>query len=597
MEIMRLNPQNRKIVAIIIAIAMVSTSMFIVINIIEKGNLPLLSSTVPSPSSPPVQSSPSYLSNITVKMNVSPSFVNSSSTNTTLSSMSVSPSFTNTFTGAVVELFASPSYPKQAMNDTNTSFYWTNTSNPLTVTYVNLTWNATFKLPKTIYNKTKTWKHSFGTPGSDTSMIIDITYFTKSQSANTTVFYYSGAVSYNPFLMNSGYTMDIMKHPYAIFLPSTKAPDVNITGNETIYPGFLNASSTPSTASPDYIPPPGGGSCKTYWGWAVVQKDYFLNAPIPLVYLNDSAAEPHVNLTDSLTLGLSNIQTGFTLSTEYLNLSGNTTVMGTTPTYASPDGFIGAGSSAADINPSIQQESVLGFYGNMSVTKYRYEEFALAGPNAGKVIAVTNNYSVSMEIDSLNHNGSSFIPFQMPVGNQTASKYNLSSFDNLSKQQKFAVAFGTLFTGDSLQRTFNGNGVYKGNLTDVSVSNGGSGLAWYQIYSGLTVYSPNSNDFSTLDSYMSIAIAVAGVALAIAAVPYSDAASVPAIMVSLLGLAIAVCSFNTAIISVQSTVSIYSLIITDSGSSNATLQYFFITDAVRIGNSYLNVPTAYFITK
>ena len=183
MDIMRLHPKNRKIVAILIAIAMVSTSMFIVINIIEKGNLPLLSSTVPSPSSPPVQSSPSYLSNITVKMNVSPSFVNSSSTNTTLSSMSVSPSFTNTFTGAVVELFASPSYPKQAMNDTNTSFYWTNTSNPLTVTYVNLTWNATFKLPKTIYNKTKTWKHSFGTPGSDTSMIIDITYFTKSQSA------------------------------------------------------------------------------------------------------------------------------------------------------------------------------------------------------------------------------------------------------------------------------------------------------------------------------------------------------------------------------------------------------------------------------
>ena len=597
MEIMRLNPQNRKIIAIIIAIAMVSTSMFIVINIIEKGNQPHLSSTVPGPSSPPVQSSPSYLSNITVKMNVSPSIVNSSSTNTTLSSMTVSPSFTNTFTGAVVELFASPSYPKQAMNDTNTSFYRTNTSNPLTVTYVNLTWNATFKLPNTIYNVTKTWKHSFGTSGADTSMIIDITYFTKSQSANTTVFYYSGAVSYNPFLMNSGYTMDIMKHPYASLLPSTKAPDVNITGNETIYPGFLNASSTPSTASPDYIPPPGGGSCKTYWGWAVVQKDYFLNAPIPLVYVNDSAAEPGVNLSYSLTLGLSNIQTGFTLSTEYLNLSGNTTVMGNTPTYSSPDGYTGSAASGAKSNPIIVRDSLLGFYGNMSVTKYRYEEFALAGSNAGKVIALTNNYSVSMEIDSLNHNGSSFIQFQMLLGNQTASRYNLSSFVNLSLQKRFSVAFGTLFTNDSLQRTFSGSGVYKGNLTDVSICNGGNGLAWSQIYSGLTVYSPNSKYYSTLDSYLSIAIAVAGVALALIAVPYSDAASVPAIIVSLLGLALAVCSFNTAIVSIQSTVSIYSLLIQDTWINNATLQYFFITDAVRIGNSYLNVPTAYFITK
>ena len=119
-------------------------------------------------------------------------------------------------------------------------------------------------------------------------------------------------------------------------------------------------------------------------------------SPIPLVYVNDSAAEPNVTLAYTLNLGVSSIQTGFTLSTEYLNLSGNTTVMGNTPTYSSPDGYTGSAASGAKSNPIIVRDSLLGFYGNMSVTKYRYEEFALAGPNAGKVIALTNNYSVSM---------------------------------------------------------------------------------------------------------------------------------------------------------------------------------------------------------
>ena len=594
MNLMELPSIHRKIISVIIVVAIISTSMFILVDLSNQNGSKNISTVGNNPSPPPAQTSPSYLSNITVKLNVSPSFYTNSTTG--IAPLPTNSSFPS-FKGAVVELFASPSYPNESLNNTNPAYYISKNSTPLSVTFVNLTWNAVFKLPKTIYNITKTWKHTFGYSGSNTSMIISITYFTKSQSTNATAFFFTGAVSYNPFLMVSGYTMNIMKHPYANYLPYSSVAEMNLTGNNTIYPGFTSNSSSSNMASPDYIPPPGGGSCKTYWGWGPVQTISFKNVPIPFVYLNDTAAQPGVNLSYTLNIGSIYIKTGFSLSSEYFNTSSNIVIMGSTPTYSTLVGVIAGTAGSTKSFPISHRDSVAGFYGNMSATKYRYEEFELAGPNAGKVISVTNKYELSMKIDSLDRNGNQLIPFQMFVGNITASKYNSTSFINLTLQKRYAVAFGTLFTGNSLENTYNGKGSYTGCLTVVSKYNNGTDLCWSNIYSGLSIYSPNSDLYSSINSYVSIGLAIAAVALAVIAIPYADAASVPAIIVALLGLSTALGSFNTAVISIHSSTYVYFLSITDTGTNNAQLQYYMVTDGIEIGTDYVNVPNTYFIVK
>ena len=388
-----------------------------------------------------------------------------------------------------------------------------------------------------------------------------------------------------------------MKHPYANYLPYSSVAEMNLTGNNTIYPSFMSNSSSSNTASADYIPPPGGGSCKTYWGWGTVQSIYFQNVPIPFVYLNDTAAQSGVNLTYALNIGSTSINTGFSLSTEYFNTSSNTVIMGSTSAYSMGIGNTGSTASDSKSFPVSQRDSVAGFYGNMTATKYRYEEFALAGPNAGKVISLTDKYELSMKIDSLDRHGNQFIPFQMFVGNITASKYNSTSSINLTLQKRYAVAFGTLFTGNSLENTYNGTGSYTGCLTVTSLVNNGTDLYWAQIYSGLSIYSPNSGLYSTINSYVSIGLALAAVALAIIAIPYADAASVPAIIIALLGLSTALGSFNTAIISIHSSMYVYFLDIIDTGTNNAQLQYYLVTDGIEIGTDYVNVPNTYFIVK
>ena len=594
MNLMELPSIHRKIISVIIVVAIISTSMFILVDLSNQNGSKNISTVGNNPSPPPAQTSPSYLSNITVKLNVSPSFYTNSTTG--IAPLTTNSSFPS-FKGAVVELFASPSYPNELLNNTNPAYYISKNSTPLSVTFVNLTWNAVFKLPKTIYNITKTWKHTFGYSGSNTSMIISITYFTKSQSTNATAFFFTGAVSYNPFLMVSGYTMNIMKHPYANYLPYSSVAEMNLTGNNTIYPGFMSNSSSSNMASPDYIPPPGGGSCKTYWGWAQVQATSFQNVPIPFVYMNDTAAQPGVNLSYTLNIGSVYINAGFSLSSEYFNTSSNIVIMGSTPTYSTPVGVIGTTGDFSKSSPVLVRDSVAGFYGNMTATKYRYEEFALAGPNAGKVISVTDKYELSMKIDSLDRHGNQLISFQMFVGNITASKYNSTSFINLTLQKRYAVAFGTLFTGNSLENTYNGKGSYTGCLTVTSKYNNGTDLCWTDIYSGLSIYSPNSGLYSTINSYISIGLAIAAVALAVIAIPYADAASVPAIIVALLGLSTALGSFNTAVISIHSSTYVYFLSIMDTGTNNAQLQYYMVTDGIEIGTNYVNVPNAYFIVK
>ena len=596
MNLMELPSIHRKIISVIIVVAIISTSMFILVNLSNQNGSKNISTVGNNPSPPPTQTSPSYLSNITVKLNVSPSFY----TNTT---SGIAPPTTNTsfpsFTGAVVELFASPSYPNQSLNNSKPVYYQTKGSYPLTITTVNLSWNSQFKLPITINNITRTWKYTFGNSGSTTSMIMDINYFSAENSSNSTVYYYSGAVPYNPFHMVSGYTMNIVCHPYVNLLTHSSVPTVNVTGNtSTIYPGFLNSTATQNAIGTVYIPSPGG--CKTIWVWRPIQVDYFHNVPIPLIYVNDSAAVPGVNISLSLTIGASLIKTGFTLSSQYFNTSTKGVIVGTSTTYGygntTSSSILTLAALDVNSNPTECRNGVIAFEGNMSATKYRYVEVALTGPNAGKTIETTNKYQVNIQIDSFDQKGPSLIPEVFLIGNENFTKYNASSYINLTQQNRFAVAFAALFASNSLGQTYNGQSGYAGNLLNLSpFRNNQSPLSWGEIYSGLSVTTGVNYNWGQIDEYISLGIAIIAAAIALLAIPYGDSVTTPAIAVAFLGLATAVIGlFFSAVVSIDSSTVVFSLTMTNSGPSPATVQYFMATESVRVETGQVEVPNAYF---
>ena len=540
---MELPSINRKIITVIIVAVMISTSMFILVNLSNQNGSKNISTVGNNPSPHPTQTSPSYLSNITVKLNVSPSFY--TNTTTGIAPQTANSSFPS-FTGAVVELFASPSYPNESLNNSKPVYYQTKGSNPLTITTVNLSWNSQFKLPITINNITRTWKHTFGNSGSTTSMIMDINYFSAENSSNSTVYYYSGAVPYNPFLMVSGYTMNIIYHPYVNLLTHSSVPTVNVTGNtSTIYPGFLNSTATQNTIGTDYIPSPGG--CKAIWVWRPMQVDNFHNVPVPLIYVNDSAAVPGVNISLSLTIGGYLIKTGFTLSSQYFNTSTKGVIVGTSATYeygsTTSSSILTTATLEVNSNPTECRNGVIAFEGNMSAIKYRYVEVALAGPNAGKVIETTNKYQVNIQIDSFDQKGPSLIPEVFLIGNENFTKYNASSYINLTQQNRFAVAFAALFASNYLGQTYNGQSGYAGNLLNLTPFRySKTSLKWGEIYSGLSVTTGGNYNWGQIDEYISVGIAIIAAAIALLAIPYEDSVTIPAIAVAFFGLAAAVIS-------------------------------------------------------
>ncbi len=353
---------NRKIIVIIISIIVISASMYIFINhIISPGQN--ITQNLRSNSIDQENSISKYLSNITVKLSIEPSFISSDPNVITSDQIRAKPfsldgSISNrSFSGAVVELFANPSYISEKYNNNNSSFYNENETLPMTVTFVNRSWNAIFKLPKSICNITRTWRDYFSVYRDEsTSMIISITYIEKAQSNLTTSFFYTGAVSYNPFLMKSGYTVNIEKHPYIGDLPYSQTQNMKISNTTTIYPAYITKDNdSPKSASTEYIPTgPGGGNsgCRHYWGWVPVKTYSFLNQPIPFVYVNSTEAKNNTILTSTLSLGGEEMSAGFTLSTSYFNVSGRTSVMGNTPTYETPNGFTGTVSRSDEYNQS-----------------------------------------------------------------------------------------------------------------------------------------------------------------------------------------------------------------------------------------------------
>lgn len=156
------------------------------------------------------------------------------------------------FSGAVVELFANPSYPSQKYNNTNPSFYEANGSLPMIVTSVNSSWTAHFKPPESICNITKTWMSTFRKYPGETTMVIDITYMEKSNTNSTESFFYTGSVPYNQVLMRSGYTLGINRHPYVNTLPYSQAQSMNIWNTTAIYPGYsAKVNDSSKSATPD----------------------------------------------------------------------------------------------------------------------------------------------------------------------------------------------------------------------------------------------------------------------------------------------------------------------------------------------------------
>ena len=120
-------------------------------------------------------------------------------------------------------------------------------------------------------------------------------------------------------------------------------------------------------------------------------------------------------------------------------------------------------------------------------------------------------------------------------------------------------------------------------------------LSWGEIYSGLSVTTGGNYNWGQIDEYISVGIAIIAAAIALLAIPYEDSVTIPAIAVAFFGLAAAVISlFFSAVVSIDSSTTVFTLTMTNSGPSPATVQYFMATESVRVETGQVEVPNAYF---
>lgn len=522
------------------------------------------------------------LSNITADINITPSMVKSAS-GTSSTALS----------GALIQIWpiyhlsvSGPSYEKM-----------TNSSSMITE-WVNSSWTTQMKFPDSFLGVINEWRTYFG-PVRDgsTSLIVMISYVGSHNNTSDTVYTYTTTSPYNPYSEHNGTLIPVEAHPDVFSLPHMYIP-ANETGFPTspvYYSGNISASNgSQAQFTPDHLPLPGGNS--SYWEWIQIGGSRFTNAEIPISFLNETEKGINANVADSITLGTYNFGVNISMAKSYDYSGAKSFYIGTSKEWGS--GLISQEIGGDEIetyqgNNLTLYDGVVAVQGNASIWRYQYVEYS----STNHLIQRSSDYQTNMAITSLDEADGSFHFSSYNAGYVNLHEYNNSTFSKLSQQQKYQQSFGIYFSGSDTSSMWGSTG----SISSISTLSYQEIVDWKVIYTSISTTS--SNVESSITSGISLLVGLAGVALALAAVPYSDAATIPALIVALVGFGVSVASlYENGVLNVTSSAFLYNGYIKNNGNSNGnaglvTVEDWYTPQDITVNGNVYQFPSNYAIIK
>ncbi|MCL5730843.1 MAG: hypothetical protein M1605_01805 [Candidatus Thermoplasmatota archaeon] len=525
------------------------------------------------------------MSNITLNMSISPSSVPSAA--------AVSGSYS--FFGALIEI-----WPVYHPFSDGPSYNVVANISPMVTLWINSSWHSSFRLPAYFMKIENDWKEYFGRiHDGATSLIAVVSYFASNGSSYDFVYTETHAIPYNPFSVTNGSVMqsdihpDLKSTPY-FTVPSNEIPVLNTPiygiGNTTLA-GITNAGNSDGVQyTPDRLPYPGGSGY--YWTWKLIGETSFINAEIPISYLNSTEKGLNTMIGNSVYMGSTYYSTKFSMAKSYDYSGTKSYSIGTSAVYAS--GLVSGSNMSLTVYGSnlTRYDAVLTIEGNATIWRYQWVEY---GP-FGNVVNTSNKYSTDLAITSLNESGDQFHISSYYAGYINLKKYNNTTFPDLSLQQRYQQAFGIYFNGSDSKELW-GNPDEISYITKLDV---GGAVQWNTIYTSISA--TTSNLEGEITSVIGLLVSLAGVGLALAAFPYGEDVDMAALFVSLVGFGVSVAAlFESGVLSVTSSTFMYGGVVknfgnTTEGSPVAVYNWYTPSDINVDGTNY-QFPTNYAIIK
>ncbi|GEM_PF-6325189 len=471
---------------------------------------------------------------------------------------------------------------------------------PMVSLWINTSWHASVRLPLTFMDIMHAWERYFmNSHGGKTSLVVMISYVAEHNSTTDAVYTYTTASPYNPFTVNRTSMISISVHPAfpmkALYvkkgmLSFPEYPIYTVNG-EYLYgrSGYLYKSESLYRA--DHLPFPGGSS--TYWTWVEIKSENFVNAWIPISFLNVTDRNVDVLVTDSISIGSTSLNTEFSLAKSFDYSGSKSYEMGTSAFYTAGL-YFGSNSTESKPGSLALHDGVIAIKGNVTIMRYQWVKLS----STGRIVERSNKYQTDMGISSLNHSGDQFHIKAFAAGHVNLKKYTNSEYKNLSLQERYSLAMGIYFNGTDSAALW-GNQNSTENITTLNYL---QKVSWNTIYSNITAF---KNDVEgEILAGLGLLVAMVSVDLALAAVPWSDAVTIPSIIISLIGYGVSVASlFESGIISVTSSTVIYGGYIKNYGFPNSnggspiTVYNWYTPQDVEINGNTYQIPTNYPIIK
>ncbi len=518
------------------------------------------------------------LSNISANISISPE-----------SFTPASGSHGSNLTGALIEIWpvyhttpsvSAPSY----MDSYNIS--------PMITAWINTSWKMSLKMPMSFIKAMDAWKPYFvNAEGGETSLIVKISYVSLYNSTFDSIYTYTVNAPYNPFRLNTSDQINISAHPYVSYSESFLMPSNNMSYSDSpVYAAESLYSADSSPYNPDSPPP-----IPPQWIWYNIDTTYFFNSQIPLSFLNETSTGVNSMGDDSIYIGSTSYNTQFSMASGYDYSGTESHSMGTSAEYTS-----GLYTGSNDILTEYGQtnltnhDGVVTILGNATIWRYQYDyvqltEFGLA------ILQKSTNFQTDMAITSLNHSNGEFHLSSFWAGHINLNKYNSAEYKTLNIHKRYQYAFGIYFNGTDSSALW-GN---KNSISSISTVNVGSSVHWSQIYT--SIGATKSNVYGEVDAYLSIAVALAGVALATGWEPFGDATAGVALFGALVGFSTSVASlFLNGVLSVSSGTLLYGGFVKNQGAfggggSQFSLENWYTPADINVNGESYQIPTNYAI--
>ena len=468
---------------------------------------------------------------------------------------------------------------------------------PMVMFWVNSSWTATLKLPVSIYLVLSEWESYFkSNREGGTALVAQISYIANYSSTENLVYVDTEAIPYNPFTVNSTHEIALDLHPNLTRSPSFTIPaDQTYTPASPIYygttetvPGTSHNQVVSPSVTPDGIP---GGY---YWAWYLYSTECFSNAQIPISFLNETSSGTTSNTIDSIAIGSTTYSTDFTMAKAYDYSSSESFDIGTNAVYQSGNvaGIQSVETYHSNKNLTLR-DGVITINGNATILRYQWDYF---NP-LRQIIQKSDDYNTEMFINSLNESGGEFHLNNYWTGFENPGKYNQSSFNVLPLSKRYQESFGIYFNGTDSSALFGNSNEITAIGTALQPT---QSLTWYTVYTSISATTHNSLGKDL--NYLGIIIALVGVSLALAAVPWSDSITIPAILVSLAGFAVTVAAaFASGMLNVTANSFLYIGDIQNAGNSTSggpiQIYNWYTPQDIYLNGVVYQFPTNYAIVK